>query len=294
MGIFKDQIAMTPSFLQKYAAPWLETPLFVLGGSPITIRTILQFVLIVFVAYLIASLVRKSLKHLSKSQKKFPPKVALNLSRFAFYFIFILGLLIAMASVGLNFTAIAVVAGALSVGIGFGFQSIVQNIIAGLFLLMEKHIQVGHIIQLESGASGKVIAIRLRATVLKSFDNTAILVPNADLVSKKVTNLSLLKEKRRLMLPFCVAFNTDKKRLSEILIQEAKKISHTAVGIEPEVWMKKIGEYGLEFELMVLVDLKNGIFLGSLKSLYLNMIENTLVQNKIEIPYPVRDVRIKK
>ncbi|GAG06726.1 unnamed protein product, partial [marine sediment metagenome] len=150
MGFFKNanlNLALAPSFFQKYA-PWLETPLFMLGNSPITIRTILQFVLIIFIAYILASLARKSLKHLAQGQKRFPQKVAHNLSQFIFYFIFIMGLLIALASIGLNFTAIAVIAGALGVGIGFGFQSIVQNIIAGLFLLMEKHIRVGHIIQL--------------------------------------------------------------------------------------------------------------------------------------------------
>ncbi len=286
-------LALAPPFLQKYA-PWLETPLFVLGDSPITIRTLLQFILIVFIAYVIASLARKSLKRLAQTQTNIPQKVAHNLSRFVFYFIFILGLLFAMSSVGLNFTSIAVVAGALSVGIGFGFQSIVQNIIAGLFLLMEKHIRVGHIIGLESGAKGKVVAIRLRTTVLKSFDNIAILVPNAELISQKVTNFSLLKEKRRLMLPFSVAFGTDKKKLSEILIQEAKKIPYTAANTKPEVWMSKIGDNGLEFELIVLIDLKEGVFVGAVKSLYLNMIEDTLVQNKITIPYPVRDVRIQK
>ena len=149
-----QNFANTPSFLQKHA-PWMETPLFFLGETPLTIRTILQFILIVFLSYVIASLASRSLRRLSQIQKKFPQKVAINLSRFAFYFIFILGILIAMTSVGLNFTAIAVVAGALSVGIGFGFQSIVQNIIAGFFLLMEKHIQL-HLIVLEILIAGKV------------------------------------------------------------------------------------------------------------------------------------------
>ena len=74
MGFLKNidlSLALAPSFFQKYV-PWLETPLFILGNSPITTRTILQFVLIVFISYMIAALARKSLKHLSKNNKKFP------------------------------------------------------------------------------------------------------------------------------------------------------------------------------------------------------------------------------
>lgn len=294
---FLDKLAQnssaTTSFLQKNL-PWVEQPLFFFGNSSITIRSLVQFVLIVVFFYLLASVLRRSLRKISEKQNKLPQKIANSLSRFIFYFVFILGLLLAMVSIGLNFTSIAVVAGLFSVALGFGLQSVVQNLVAGFILLWEKHIRLDHIIQLESGVTGKVIAMRLRTTVLKTFANTAVLVPNFELLSKRVVNLSLLKEKRRLQLAFTVAFGTDKEKLASVLIEKANKIPYTISDISPELWMTRIGDNGLEFELIVSVDLAKEPFLAKITSDYLNMIDNTLRENNIEIPYPVRDVRLKK
>ncbi len=294
MDFFKDiaQSPISPTFLQKHL-PWLDTPLFMLGETPITTYNILQFVIIIFLAYLLASFVRRWVRRLVEKRKHIQPKTANNLSKTAFYFIFIMGLFFAMTTVGLNFTSLAVVAGALSVGIGFGFQSVVQNIAAGIFLLLEKHIRIDHIIQLESGQTGKVMAIRLRTTVLRTFENTAVLVPNAEMISKKVINFSLIKDKRRLLLPFSVAFGSDKKKMTEALVKEVKKVPYTAANTQPNVWLIKIGDSGLEYQLAVIIELK-GAFLAEIKSTYFNLIEDVLKQNQIEIPYPVRDVRMKQ
>ncbi|MFA5250303.1 MAG: mechanosensitive ion channel domain-containing protein [Parachlamydiales bacterium] len=292
MVFFSQTLALLPVPLQKYTA-WLNAPLFTLGDAPVTFSMLLKFALIILLSYTLAAIARKSLSRLSQTQQGFPQKVAHNLSRFVFYFIFIIGLLFAMSLIGLNFTTIAVLIGAFGVGIGFGFQSIVQNVIAGLFLLMEKHVRIGHVIQMESGLSGKVVAIRLRATILKTFENSAVLVPNAELISQKVINFSLLKEKRRLLLPFSVAFGTNRQKLSEILIQKAQQMPYTANGTKPQVLLSKIGESGLEFQLSVLIETLKGISLAELKSLYLGAIEEALSAHNIEIPYPVIDLRTK-
>lgn len=76
------------------------------------------------------------------------------------------------------------IAGALSVGIGFGLQSIVNNFVSGVIILLEKKLRVGDLVELETKEIGRVMEINVRTTLVKTFDNVEILVPNADLVSK--------------------------------------------------------------------------------------------------------------
>lgn len=295
MDFFKDiaQSPSPPTFMQKYL-PWMDTTLFMLGDTPVTPYNILQFAIIVFLSYVIANFARRGIRRIAEKQKHLQPKIVNNLGRFVFYFIFIVGLLFAMSAIGLNFTSLAVIAGALSVGIGFGFQSVVQNIAAGLFLMLEKHIRADHVIQLESGQIGKVIAVRLRNTVLKTFENIAVLVPNAELLSTKVLNYSLLKEKRRLLLPFSIAFGSDKEKMKKALKTEIKKIPYTAKNTEPQIFLTKISDSGIDCQLAVLLDMSKVVFLAEVKSAYLNAIENVLKQNNIEIPYPVREVKMRQ
>ena len=105
-----------------------------------------------------------------------------------------LGILLALGTIGVDTTSLAVVFGALSIGIGFGLQNICNNFISGLILLVERPIQVGDVLEF-NGLWVQVKKINVRATVVKTFDNAAVIIPNSDLISKQVINWSF-KDKR--------------------------------------------------------------------------------------------------
>ncbi|MCX7321531.1 MAG: mechanosensitive ion channel, partial [Hyphomicrobiales bacterium] len=99
----------------------------------------------------------------------------------------IMAVFVALSYVGLNLQNVAIVAGALSVGIGFGLQSIINNFVSGLILLVERPIKVGD--RIEVGARmGVVKRINVRATEIATYDNVSVIVPNADLISGQVVN----------------------------------------------------------------------------------------------------------
>ena len=100
-----------------------------------------------------------------------------------------IALVLAFAYLGLSFSQITLFASALSVGIGFGLQSIISNFVSGLILLVERPVKVGDWVAI-GDLQGDVKAINIRATEINMLDRSLLIVPNSDLVTKAVRNVT--------------------------------------------------------------------------------------------------------
>src|SRR5436190_5324940 len=84
----------------------------------------------------------------------------------------------------------------LGVGIGFGLQTIVNNFVCGLILLLERPLRVGDTIEL-GGQLAKIAKIGLRSTTVRTADQADMIVPNAELITNRVTNWTLTNRQAR-------------------------------------------------------------------------------------------------
>ncbi|WP_174292580.1 mechanosensitive ion channel family protein, partial [Sphingomonas bacterium] len=123
----------------------------------------------------------------------------------------------ALASLGLGLERIALLLSALSVGIGFGLQAITQNFISGLILLFERPVKIGDLIRI-GDQEGDVRRISVRATEIQIADRSTLIVPNSELITKTVRNMTLADPIGRVQLAFSVGIDTDLDKVRTMLL----------------------------------------------------------------------------
>jgi small-conductance mechanosensitive channel len=211
--------------------------------------------------------------------------------------VFVVASLLLLQIMGINLTALAVFGGALGVGLGFGLQSIASNFISGLIILLDRSLSIGDFIELEDGRSGYVTALNMRSTTLETFEGKDIMVPNEMFITGTFVNWTHKNQKQRYRVDFSVAYNTDIRKLVEV-IKEAvaahpQVLSGEQYPIEerPDCEIDSFGDSGVnmfvEFWIEAIDDGKNRVG-GDL----LLIIYETMRDHGFTIPFPQREVRI--
>lgn len=275
----------------------INIPLFRIQNNPVTLSRLLQAILIIFGSLLISRFIRKTIFQETPLSRAISKSTEYVVSRCLHYGFIVIGIFAALAFIGLDFTNFVIVAGALGVGVGFGLQSLVNDIISGFLLLFQQNVKVGDIIELGQGLHGRVMAINLQNTHIKSFEGVDLIVPNAQLTSQLLNNWTLNDSCKRYRIPFKVVFGTDKELIRRIVLQAASKLPCTKKGDfrypDPQVWMVGFGENSIDFELVVWVDLAISLPHGTPVATYFWEIETALKENGILIPIPKHEVYIR-
>jgi len=161
--------------------------------------------------------------------------------------------LLSFGYLGLSFDRIALFASALSVGVGFGLQSVIGNFVSGLVLLAERPIKVGDWIAI-GDLEGDVKRINVRATEIEMADRSKLIVPNSDLISKTVRNVTHSGSLGRVKIVLKVDDDADPE-LVKTLIQE-RVAAHEGVRREPapSVYLTNVADGALEFSAFAYVD----------------------------------------
>ena len=197
--------------------------------------------------------------------------------------------LISLFLLGFSFTSLAVIAGGLSVGIGFGLQNIVNNFVAGLILLFGRSIQAGDTIQIDS-IWGVVRKVNIRNTMVRTFDNATLFVPNSDLIAGKLINWSHRDPTVRREITVGVAYGSDTGQVRDILLAAAKAHPRVLAHPEPAVQFQNFGESSLDFKLFFWVD-NVSVGLSTMSDIRFEL-DRRFREAGIEIPFPQREVRI--
>jgi potassium-dependent mechanosensitive channel len=252
-----------------FAAPdirdWMRNALFgfEIGGFKISIARILFGIALFTFLLFLTRLVQRMLRDRVAQNAKIDTGIANSVDQAIGYGGIILAALVAVSFAGFDVTNLAIVAGALSVGIGFGLQSIVNNFVSGLILLIERPIKVGDWIVV-GDQQGHVRRISVRATEIETFDRASIILPNSELISGRVFNWTHRNVLGRVILKVAVDPTADPERMVAMLRDAAMAHPLLEKLPEPAVGLDYFGSDKLEFTLIAtLKDVNQG---GKVKS----------------------------
>lgn len=153
-----------------------------------------------------------------------------SISTIAGYVGIILVGLWALTAMGLNLKNLALLVSALSVGIGFGLQAIIQNFVSGLILLAERPVKIGDWVKL-GDQEGDIRRINVRSTEIQVGDRSTLIVPNSELITKTIRNMTMGNNQGRIQIQFAVPPSTDVGNLRQALLDAYT--AHTSVLKQP-------------------------------------------------------------
>ncbi|HSI76953.1 MAG TPA: mechanosensitive ion channel domain-containing protein [Lunatimonas sp.] len=260
-----------------------------IGNSSFTFGSILVFILVIWVASVLAKNIAyfATIKDSEKADlrdKRLGSSILLI--RLA---VLIVGFFAALTFSGISLDKLAIVLGALSVGIGFGLQTIVNNLVSGIILAFERPIQIGDAIEV-GGRSGVVKEVGIRSSTLQSYDGSEVIIPNGDLLSQHLINWTLSDRKRRIEIIIGVAYGSNLKLVQEVLLEVMKKNEILSIP-EPRVFVHNFADSAVEFRMLFWVS-NFDTWLGVKNQVMVDTYE-AFDASGIEIPFPQRDIHVR-
>lgn len=265
--------------------------------SPLTLKRLFFAFVIVFGAFILSKYVQWMLRRQVLQAFQIARHTQFILLRFIHFIFIIIGVLIGLSAVGVSFTSLAIIFGGLSIGIGFGLQNIASNLISGLILIFERPIKIGDLVEVtDTNIFGRISSINLRSTVIVSLDEKEVIVPNSQLVTESVHNLTHDNDRFRLRVSVGVSYGSDVELVKTALIEAAH--AHPEVIKDPDPTMENVtapfvrfvsfGEFSLDFELLAWIPDSFQRF--DIASDLHFIIWEKFKAYKIKIPFPQRDI----
>ncbi|CAI8257528.1 MAG: Mechanosensitive channel MscK [Flavobacteriales bacterium] len=237
--------------------------------------------LIITLSFLLRFVRRILTRKLSFERKgKFKPVFS-----FFNYSLYTVVVLLMLQNAGVNLTALLAASAALLVGVGFALQTFFQDIISGIFILVDQTVHVGDIIQLDDKV-GRVENITLRTTRAVTVDNKVLIIPNHMYLTTTLFNWTENEEQTRESVSVGVAYGTDLDELKTLMIDIALHHKEVLKTPPPILLFKNFGDSSLDFELVF--TLKDGFKSEMVKSDIRYAIDKSLRERNIEIPFPQR------
>jgi small-conductance mechanosensitive channel len=246
--------------------------------------------LVIFVISLVVSgLATRSVKRALKIRVKDPETLQLLvwLTRWS---IVILGGLVALDQV--NFDVVGFFAGLGIAGftIGFALQDIARNFVAGIILLIRQPFDIGDAIGVGSH-SGTVLEIKLRDTVIKTWDGELLIIPNIDVFNNAITNYSDLPERRR-TVAIGLGYEEDVDKSVEVFLNAVRQVPGVLEDPAPTVYAKELGDSALILTAQFWLN-QDTHDLFTVHSNAVKAIKEAAEREGIDLPYPTQTVHLR-
>ncbi len=274
--------------LSKYVS-WLESGISI-GGTKITIINIAYLVIFLVFFIFVSRIIRDTLQNRILPRTRLDIGARASFVNIVIYTFWILAIYTGINILGINLSSLAFMAGALGIGIGFGLQNVVNNFVSGIILLFDPSIQVGDMVQIGDDW-GTVNRINIRTTIIQTFDNASLILPNSEMISNKVTNWSFKDPKVRRQVDVGVAYGSDVQLVHKILLQIVNDMPEIMNDPAPRVDFTDFADSALIFRIRFWITSPE-FWLAAPTELRFK-IDEEFKKNGIEIAFPQQDIHIR-
>ncbi len=252
----------------------------------LTVGLILALVISLVLAKYILQWIRKfSTRRMDESDKnKF-----VSVFRFIRYVTYIIVFFFILSHSGVNITPVLAASAALLVGLGLALQDLFQDVIGGIFIILDKSLLVGDIIEVDDKV-GRVIEIKLRTTRAITRDDKIIIIPNHILIRNSIYNYTQNGNTTRESINIGVAYGSNTRKVEELLLKCANSNSNVLKKPAAFVAFDDFGDSALIFKLNFFIN--ESFNSPRTKSDIRFNIDEIFKENNITIPFPQRDVHL--
>lgn len=205
-----------------------------------------------------------------------------------------MGGLVLFQTLGVAVTPILTALGVGGLAVALALQDTLANLFAGIYIAASGQLRPGDFLRLDTGEEGTVHDIGWRNTTLRNLADNTIVIPNAKLAKAIVTNYSLPTNEMAFVVPVGAAYGSDLAQVERVTVDVARQVISSINGgvaeFEPVVRYHRFGESSIEFNVVFRARAFTDQFL--LKHEFIKRLHVRYQQENIEIPFPVRTVRI--
>ncbi|MBH0130796.1 mechanosensitive ion channel family protein [Salinibacterium sp. NK8237] len=254
---------------------------------PNVIIGIVVFLIFWALSWVVAKLVGLAMRRAGR-----PRGLQMVLSRLTAWSILTFGLLVALTVIFPTITP-ASLFGALGVGgvvIGFAFRDIFQNLLAGILILFTRPFRIGDQIVSENH-EGEVVDILVRATLLRTYDNRVVVIPNSELYTKRVV-VNTAYENRRLSVEVGIGYDESIADARAAILEAIATLPGIVTDPTPEVLVNLLGDFSVILEVRFWISPPDRREAVEAQDQVLEAIKRALTAAEIEMPFPIQKIMI--
>ena len=207
------------------------------------------------------------------------------------YSVLTVGILIALHVAGVKLTSVFTTSGLVAVALGFALKDVAENYVAGLIIKTEESIKHGDVLDVD-GMMVRVKSIGIRDTIVRTKDDSDILIPNSLLVQGKIGNYTLRDSLCRVYTTVGVSYSSDLKKVREVLEGVCANFDGLSTQHAPVVLLTDFGDSSVNYQVFVWSEKPWNIRM--LKSKLNEAVWWGLKDAGIEIAFPQLDVHFDK
>ncbi|NNC33694.1 MAG: mechanosensitive ion channel [Croceitalea sp.] len=260
------------------------------GEGDNSIHITIGHLLLLATAMIITGLVLKWFRLLLTRKLEQDDKMKfISIFKFIKYLAYVVVILLTMSAAGINVTVILTASAALFVGLGLALQELFQDIIAGIFIIVDKTLHVGDIVEVD-GKVGKVFEIKLRTTRAITRDDKVIIIPNHKFISDIVYNYTQNHKTTRERVAVGVAYGSNVDLVTKLMLKAAEEQKGVLKNPKPFVLFEDFGDSALLFSVNFYIN--DSFSDPKIKSAMRYSIDTKFRANNVTIPFPQRDVHL--